>query len=68
MDINSKRPKGRDNRLSSLDVAIQAMNHAKDISSITPVKTAFDSVSVLLTIIRVCSYSPTIGCSKLTHS
>jgi len=42
-----------DNVVSSLDVAIEALNLAEKISSITPAKAAFGSVSALLTMIRV---------------
>ena len=53
MDGDSRRQKRRDDALSLLDVAIEAMNLAKDIASITPAKDIFGSVSVLLTMIRV---------------
>jgi hypothetical protein len=53
MDANSQRPKGRDSALSSLNVAIDAMNLAKDIVDIAPAKAAFGSVGALLTMIRV---------------
>jgi len=53
MDANSQRPKG-DGVLSSLNVAIEALNLAKEVSVIAPAKAAFGSVSVLLTMIRVC--------------
>ena len=61
MDVNSNRPKGRNGALSSLNVTIEAMNIAKEISAIAPAKAAFGSVSVLLTMIRVrsASYSAT---------
>ena len=36
-----------------LNVAIEAMNLAKEVSSVTPAKAVFGSVSVLLTMIRV---------------
>ena len=55
MDENSQRPKSRDGVLSSLNVTIEALNLAKEISGITPAKAAFGSVSVLLTMIRVLS-------------
>jgi len=45
--------KRRDGVLSTLNVAIEAMNIAKDASSMTPAKAVFGSVSVLLTMIRV---------------
>jgi len=55
MEANSKRrrPKGRDGALSLLNLAIEAMNIAKEVSSITPAKAVFGSVYVLLAIIRV---------------
>jgi hypothetical protein len=53
MDANSQRPKGRDGVLSSLNMAIDAINFAKDIIDIAPAKAAFGSVSALLTMIRV---------------
>ena len=53
MDANSKRQKRRDNTLSLLNAAIEAMNLAKEASSGTPAKVIFGSVSVLLAMIRV---------------
>ena len=53
MDTKSRRPKGRDNTLSSLNVTIEALNLAKDICGIAPAKAVFGSVSALLTMIRV---------------
>jgi len=53
MADDSKRPKGRDGVLSSLNVAIDGLNLAKEISSITPAKAVFGSAAILLTMIRV---------------
>jgi len=53
MDTKSQRPKPRDGALSSLNVAIEALGLAKEISCITPAKAVFGSVIVLLTMIRV---------------
>jgi len=53
MEAKSQRPKGRDSALSSLNVAIDTLNLAKEISSITPAKAAFGTVSILLTMIKV---------------
>ena len=53
MDKESKQQKRRENALSLLDAAIEAMNLAKEISSPTPAKAVFGSVSVLLRMIRV---------------
>jgi len=55
MDADVRRQKRRDDALSLLNVAIEAMNLAKEISSITPAKAVFGSVSALLTMIRVRS-------------
>ena len=59
----SQRPKGQDSVLSTLNVAIDILNLAKDLSGILPARAAFGSVSVLLTMIRVrvlsfCSDGP----------
>lgn len=52
-DANSQRQKSRDNTLSSLNVTIEALDLAKEISAITPAKAVFGTVSALLTIIKV---------------
>jgi len=52
MDTNSKRQKRREGALSALNVAIEAANLAKEVSSMTPAKAVFGSVSVLLAMIR----------------
>ena len=54
METESPRPKRRDNALSFLNGAIEAMNLAKELSSVTPAEAVFGFVSVLLTMIRVC--------------
>jgi hypothetical protein len=51
MDTKSQRR--RDGALSLLNAAIEAMNLAKEVSSATPAKAVFGSVSVVLTMIRV---------------
>ena len=53
MDANSGREKWQDGILSSLNAAIEAMNLAKELASVTPAKAVFGSVGVLLTMIRV---------------
>jgi len=53
MEADPQRPKGRDGTLSSLNIAIEAMNLAKEVSSITPAKAVFGSVSILLMMVRV---------------
>ena len=51
MDAKSQRRK--DVSFSSLNVAIEAMNLAKEIASVTPAKAVFGSVSVILVMIKV---------------
>ena len=53
MDPDVQRRKRQDIVLSSLDVAIEASNLAKEFCSITPAKPVFGSFSVILTMIRV---------------
>ena len=53
MASDSQRQEGRDNTLSRLDLAIDALNLAKNISTIAPAQAAFGSVCALLTILRV---------------
>jgi len=53
MKAKPRRQKGRDGTLSSLNMAIEAMNLAKDVSSVTPAKAVFGTVSAILTIVRV---------------
>ena len=55
MDADPRQQKRRDDALSLLNVAIETMNLAKEVASITPAKAVFGSVSVLLTMIRVRS-------------
>ena len=54
MEAESKQPKGREETISPLNAAIEAMDLAEKISTITPAKTVFGSVSTLLMSIRVC--------------
>ena len=53
MDANSRRQKRQDNVRPLLNAAIEAMNLAKEVSSATPAKAIFGSVSILLTMIMV---------------
>ena len=57
MAANSPPQKGRDGALSVLNTAIEALNLAKEISSATPAKAVFGSVSILLAMIRACCSS-----------
>lgn len=52
METRPQQPKGRDGAISSLNVAIEALNLAKEVASVTPAKAVFGSVSILLTMIR----------------
>jgi hypothetical protein len=52
MDPKSQRSKRQDVTLL-LNAAIEAMNLAKEVSSMTPAKAIFGSVSVILAMIRV---------------
>ena len=54
MSTKSQRPKGREGAVSTLNAAIEAMDLAEKISSITPAKAVFGTVVVLLTLIKVC--------------
>jgi len=58
MAATSQRPKGQDRTISALNVAIEAMDLAKEVASITPAKAVFGSVSALLTMIKVCPPPP----------
>ena len=53
MDAKPKQSKRRENVLSSLNVLIEGLNLAENLSSITPAKAVFSTVSVILTMIRV---------------
>ena len=55
MDTKSKR---QDGTLSLLNAAIEAMNLAKELSSVTPAKAVFGSVCILLAMIKVRLLSP----------
>ena len=53
MHLKAQQPKHRDVALSSLNVAIDAINIMKDVMEGTPAKAAFASISVILTMTRV---------------
>jgi len=55
MEAKSQQPKGQESKISALNTAIEALNLAKEVSSVTPAKAVFGSVSVILTMIRVSS-------------
>jgi len=60
MAAKSQRLKGRDDALSSLNEAIDALN-LTEVPNIAPVKAAFTSAGVLLTEIRVCFLPVHVG-------
>ena len=53
METKTQRPKDREGVISLLNATIEALNLAKELSSITPAKAAFGSVSILLTMVVV---------------
>ena len=52
MGAESQRPKGREGTILVLNTTIEALNLAKELSSITPAKAVFGSVSIILTTIK----------------
>jgi len=53
MDAKSRQSKRREDVLSSLNVVIEGLNLAESLSSITPAKAVFSTVSAVLTMTRV---------------
>jgi len=53
MEAESQQPKEREGAISALNAAIDALNLAKEISTVTPAKAVFGSVGVILAMIRV---------------
>ena len=53
MEAEPQRLRGRESIISALNVAIEALNLAKELSSITPARAVFGSVSAILTMIKV---------------
>ena len=68
MTTKSQQPKERENAVSLLNAAIDAMDLAEKISSITPAKAVFGTVSVLLAMIKVYPSSSAMRCSRFTCS
>ena len=68
MQARSQRSKGQEGALSSSNVAIDAMNLAKEVCGIAPAKAPFDAVSVLLTMIRVRSLTPAVAFHGFTST
>jgi hypothetical protein len=61
MAPDAQRQERRDFVLSSLNVAIEASNLAKELCSITPAKPVFGSLSVILTMIKVDRTASSLG-------
>jgi hypothetical protein len=53
MDAKPQRPKDRDGAISELNVAIDALKVAEETSRITPIKTIFALLDILLATIKV---------------
>ena len=53
MASDSQQQKGRDSTLSKLNLAIDTLSLAKDVSTIAPAQAAFGAVCALLTVLRV---------------
>ena len=53
MEAKFQRQKKRERAISALSAAIDALNLTKELSSITPAKAVFGSVSAILTMIKV---------------
>jgi hypothetical protein len=62
MTTKPQRPQGLDDVLSSLNLAINTLNLAREATDVTPAKTAFTSAGVLLTIIRVGAFQLLVDC------
>ena len=56
MEPKTQQPKEQEDTVSALNAFIEALNIAKEVSSITPAKAVFGTASILLAMIRV---SPT---------
>jgi hypothetical protein len=66
MAARSQRLTEPDGAISSLDMAIDVLNLAKEVSSVTPAKAIFGSVSILLAMIKV-RFSPFHGGVPQVH-
>ena len=61
MTTKTQRQKGRDGVLSSLNMAIDALNRANEATGVTPAKATFTSAGILLTMIKVCFLPVHVG-------
>ena len=60
-----QQPKDQDGVLSSLKVAIDGLNIAKEVVNVAPAKAAFGTVATLLTMIRV---NPLLFCNEILQA
>ena len=67
MDTRSQHSKRKNDALSSLNAAIEAVDVAKEGSTVIPATDVYDSVSTLLTMIRVRFLLSKVN-SGLTHN
>lgn len=70
MDAGGPTPQqseGQGNLLLALNVALECLNLAKEISSVTPAKAVFSSVIALLSMIRVYPLSVHVGRPLTTY-
>ena len=58
MTDKSQQPKGQDGVLSTLNLAIDGLNLAREVATVTPAEVAFGAVAILVTMIRVSPFSP----------
>ena len=68
MDTRFQGTNRRNDALSLLNAAIDAMNLIKELSSMTPAKAVFGSVTILMTMIRVRLSSSSVIYCRFTHN
>ena len=68
MDTRFQGTNRRNNALSLLNAAIDAMNLIKELSSMTPAKAVFGSVTILMTMIRVRLSSSSVIYCRFTRN
>ena len=66
MTDKSQQPKGPgDGVLFALNMAIDGLNLAKEVASVTPAKAVFGTVAILLTMIQVCLL---LSCNEISKA
>ena len=61
MATSSQQPERRNNSLSSLNMTVEVLNLAEEVSDVPPVKTVLGSASAILVMIRVWSLPIYLG-------